>query len=73
MICVGCKWAKWKVTDGGKLHPSGDGQCQYPYQIPDLPGAMYWIGKFPPSPCGGRINRREPLNRHCPYYQKEKK
>ena len=67
--CNGCKFADWKKTDGGKLHPSGDGICTYEYKVPDLPACMYWISEQ--KPCGGRINRRAELKRHCAYFEKE--
>jgi len=69
--CVGCKYADWNLTKAGKLHPSGDGFCRYPYKINELPPAFYWIGKKPPQPCGGVINRKQPLKRDCPYYERK--
>jgi len=66
--CNGCKFADWKKTDGGKLHPSGDGRCTYEYKVPELPACMYWINEQ--KPCGGRINRRVELKDHCAYYNR---
>ena len=65
--CVNCKYAKWRRTSAGKLHPSGDGLCGYEYKIPPLPQSMYWICNSP-KPCGGNINRSEELKEHCAYY-----
>jgi hypothetical protein len=28
--CAGCKWADWKRTASGRLHPDGEGQCTHP-------------------------------------------
>jgi hypothetical protein len=57
--CTHCKHAIWAKTAAGRLHPSGDGTCEFP-----LPACMYWIN--PPS--GGYINRREELPIDCPYF-----
>lgn len=67
--CNGCRFAEWKRRAGGSLHPSGDGWCTYTDLIKPLPGAFYWLGISPPEPCGGNINRRNPLKRPCAYYQ----
>ena len=56
--CVGCKYAQWKTTVSGRLHPSGDGKCEYPYKVPELPASMYWSVYYP-SPYGGDINRHK--------------
>ena len=66
--CMGCKYAEWDKTKIGKLHPSGNGKCKYPYQIPDLPNSMYWIGT--PNPLGGFIERKREYDKHCLYYQR---
>lgn len=66
--CVHCAHAVWEKTKSGKLHPSGDGRCSYPYSVPALPQSMYWIGRTAPAPSGGHINRREELKDHCPYF-----
>lgn len=66
--CLDCKWAKWAKTVSGKLHPSGDGTCMYPYKKPVLPASMYWV--YDEKHCGGSINRHEQLKEHCVYYGK---
>lgn len=66
--CLNCKYAEWKRTEAGKLHPSGDGHCKYPWKIPQLPASMYWIARSAPSPCGGNISRRDELKDHCAYF-----
>jgi hypothetical protein len=73
--CNGCKWAAWVRTAAGRLHPSGDGKCEFPYTPRPLPGAFHWprYGNLKPNipkPYGGYINRREPLKRPCPYYER---
>lgn len=66
--CVDCKYAKWNRTKSGRLHPSGYGRCEYPWEMPPLPAAMYWIGNKAPDPCGGYISRRTGLKEDCVYY-----
>jgi hypothetical protein len=65
--CNGCKYAEWNKTAAGRLHPSGDGKCGYPYKIPPAPMAFYFIGGTP-VPCGGFINRKRELKDHCAYW-----
>lgn len=65
--CMNCKYAEWSKTATGKLHPSGDGRCKYPYKVPDLPLSMYWVGNAP-TPNGGAINRKQELSGHCAYF-----
>jgi hypothetical protein len=65
--CTDCKYANWLKRKDGSLHPCGDGACHYPYAVPALPQALYWIGGAP-RPSGGRINRREALKDHCAYF-----
>lgn len=67
--CTDCKHAEWSRTANGRLHPSGDGRCKYPYKIPPLPASMYFISG-PPRPIGGHINRRKVLNEHCVYFSR---
>lgn len=64
--CTDCKYAEWHRTAVGKLHPDGDGYCEYPFSLPKLPAAMYWVTL--PRPSGGSINRRRDLKDHCVYF-----
>jgi hypothetical protein len=64
--CTDCKHALWERTAAGKLHPSGDGKCQYPWKMPELPAALYWLRR--PEPSGGFINRRRDNAEHCAYW-----
>ena len=69
--CLNCKHAEWLKTAGGRLHPSGEGKCKFPYKLPPLPTAMYWISK--PFVGGGYINRRKELKDHCPHFAREER
>lgn len=64
--CIGCKYALWNRTKDGKLHPSGVGWCQYPWTMPELPMAFYWITR--PVPNGGIINRKSDGVKQCAYW-----
>ncbi len=66
--CLNCKYAHWQRTNAGKLHPSGDGGCAYPWKMPALPASMYWIGRSAPEPNGGHISRKDELKDHCVYF-----
>jgi hypothetical protein len=68
--CTDCKYAIWKRNVSGNLHPSGDGDCMFPWKMPPLPACKYWIGSSEPRPYGGSINRRDELPTHCTYYEK---
>lgn len=67
--CTRCIHAKWHRTSAGRLHPSGDGECQKEIKLPPIPGAFHWLYNSEPRPIGGYINRRTELAKHCPYYQ----
>ena len=69
--CLKCKYAKWDRTKTGRLHPSGEGICTYPYKIPQLPASMYWVSGEPPIPCTAFIHRKKELDNHCPYWQEK--
>lgn len=72
--CTHCKWAEWDRTESGRLHPSGDGRCRYPWRMPQLPASMYWIGsRHYPTPSGGYISRKDHLSKDCAYYKEEGK
>jgi hypothetical protein len=66
--CTNCTYADWQRTTTGRLHPSGNGTCTYRYQVMPLPGSMYWLGGFPPTPNGGWITRKQLLADHCVYF-----
>ena len=69
--CTDCKHALWYTTATGRLHPGGGGFCKYPYKIPALPAAFYWMSNRADAPLGGHINRREDLKNHCCYYARK--
>ena len=66
--CTDCKHALWDKTETGRLHPKGGGRCKYPYTVPALPQAFYWMYRGAPEPLGGHISRRTELQDHCTYY-----
>lgn len=69
--CVDCKFAGWKRTEAGRLSPSGDGRCKWEYKPPVIAAAYswsWWSGRAP-TPDGGFINRRKPIER-CPVFQR---
>ena len=68
--CTVCKHAEWARAANGSLHPSGDGKCEYPWKLPELPQAFSWVGNQP-KPWGGHINRREELKDHCAYFTRK--
>ena len=64
--CTKCKYAEWEKTKTGRLHPSGEGKCTYPYFFGKLPASMCWINCHV---SGGNINRRIDLEEDCVYYE----
>ena len=70
--CLHCKYADWRRTEAGKLHPSGDGHCTYEWLMPPLPQSMHWLGKAPTRPYGGLISRKTELPDHCAYWAEDK-
>ena len=72
--CTNCKHAEWKRVKSGRLHPSGDGLCKYPWKMPPLPASMHWasISGNPPLPYGGNISRNKELDDHCVYFERKR-
>ena len=70
--CKYCKYALWDRRDGGSLHPSGNGFCEFPWKMPKLPGSMYWSREIAPKPYGGHISRHKELENDCPYFERMK-
>jgi hypothetical protein len=71
--CLSCRFALWRRTSTGRLHPSGDGRCMWKgWRDWKIPGCMYyaWSGatQLAPKPDGGHINRREPIT-SCPCWE----
>lgn len=66
--CEGCRFALWKRTKAGRLHPDGSGQCEYALKEIQIPAAKYWLNK--PLLGGGYISRHEPLKRPCGLFQR---
>ncbi len=67
--CTHCKYADWRRTKSGALHPSGDGKCTFGYKVPVLPQSMYWLSGC--IPYGGYISRKQELKDHCAYFLRE--
>lgn len=67
--CNDCKYAKWEKTKSGKLHPSGDGRCEYPWQLSKLPLSKIFVAS--PIISGGNINRNKSLVGTCVYYERK--
>jgi hypothetical protein len=69
--CEGCKYAEWKRTSNGRLHPDKLGRCAYKWVMPPLPQSMYFINGA--HPFGGWIERGRVLKDHCVYWAKADK
>jgi hypothetical protein len=71
MMCNGCKYADWKRTSKGRLHPDKTGRCTYLIHHPlnlKIPVAYYWgWNGETPRPSGGFIERDKDLNRDCSF------
>jgi hypothetical protein len=66
--CEGCRFADWKRTKSGALHPDKSGKCTRLDVHPldqRLPVAFYWLGS--PKPCGGYIERGRVFDRKCEF------
>lgn len=60
-LCPSCRFADWKRTANGRLHPDGYGMCLWtPPHIP-TPAVWGWplssTSRQPPRPMGGTIGR----------------
>jgi hypothetical protein len=70
--CTDCRHAEWYKTEKGRLSPTGDGSCRYPYKASPLPESMHWVGGREPRPLRVTINRREELKNDCVYFERTK-
>jgi len=75
--CTECKFAEWKRTAAGRLHPSGEGRCRWKYEPKPIAAAYSWPGFHrgsSPIPHGGFIHRRDEremvITRNCLVFQK---
>ena len=72
MTCDDCKFAEWKRTAAGRLHPDGSGQCKrleaHPLDM-RLPSAFHWgfASDTPPKPNGGYIERKHHHKKPCAF------
>jgi hypothetical protein len=75
--CVGCFYAEWSPTTGGRLQPAGEGVCRYLkfHQLDlKLSGASFWLTQSGPRPLALRINRRAKDGvERCAFKSKEAK
>lgn len=69
-LCLTCRFANWRKTSGGKLHPSGDGRCTWKMPEIKLPASMYFISHSP-NPSGGFIYRKERIVTECPTHEED--
>ena len=69
--CCVCKYANWDRTKAGRLHPSGDGFCQWKMPEIKLPIAFYFFTpnrNTVPDPHGGHISRNSEFD-DCPAFE----
>ena len=62
MICEGCKFADWKRTANGRLHPDGYGKCKWEktFRIAGSCRSGIWgTDGQPITLSGGTINRKK--------------
>lgn len=70
MNCMTCKYAEWRKTVIGSLHPSGEGKCKWEMPKIILPISRYYMGKGSvPKPHGGYINRNK--LEECPAWEEK--
>jgi hypothetical protein len=57
-----CKYAEWRRTVTGRLHPSGDGRCVKQVAVPLLPASMpvHLRPRELTRPSGYYISRNDP-------------
>lgn len=71
--CLTCSLAEWFKTKVGRLHPSGEGRCNWKFVPPVIPAAFYYVGvgdmHIAPRPSGGHIRRSKPYE-NCACYVK---
>ncbi len=66
--CLDCKFADWKRTASGRLHPKGEGMCRHVWQPPPI-SAAYCFGfgiRDIPRPRWGQITRKTPYRTDGP-------
>lgn len=68
MKCDDCKFAEWRKTSAGRLHPDKSGRCgrlkAFPLDL-RLPAAFYFLSE--PVPSGGYIERGRELEKKCAF------
>ena len=74
--CKGCRWAEWKRTASGSLHPSGEGMCGFKVNIPVLPASIrgaYGVkdGLRRIEEAHRGVSRKREYQEHCPCWAPE--
>lgn len=72
--CLTCKFANWRKTATGRLHPGGDGRCGWKMPAIAIPKAFYYSstrdGSVPAPSGGGYIERKDATRTAgCPTYE----
>lgn len=70
MKCDDCKFADWRRTANGRLHPGKTGNCAFKWEPPPIPSAFYVPGQYTKSTVrlvGGLIERGRDIEA-CPCY-----
>jgi len=71
--CLNCKFAEWRRTANGRLHPDQTGRCRWVMPDIKIPSAFYWNGfigrKEVPAPCGGGFIERDLPHADCPTWE----
>lgn len=69
--CTNCRWADWKRTKNGRLHPDGTGHCKFPVKVAVLPMAFsYGFGERTVRVNGGYIDRNRDFSDHCSFFSR---
>lgn len=67
-VCERCRFADWKKTATGRLHPDKSGRCTFEWVPPPLPASFYWSGFSALRPSGGFIERGGSIH-ECPTFE----
>lgn len=59
--CKNCRYAVWKKTASGRLHPSGDGKCMFTWEPLPLPKSYFGMSIPRPVLQGRSVDRHDPF------------
>lgn len=62
--CLDCKFAEWRRTSNGRLHPDKTGVCTYKARVPIMPAA---IGDYHIRNVGHAMKGHQGIERDKPY------